>query len=303
MSAHAMCDCHDKIWGSIGDTNGDPEVIANAHPEVVGSADPELFGNDDTDIVVHKNEQLYPPLVIVPGELLPRLLSDVLAESRLAQIEQGVLDWPIDPQLLNMTAPILEAAVPQGASVHPGPNAVAPLVLNADDPQGGPANVPNQVVPSTPSQQGAMATQGLQNASPSSLNIMMHQGGQATHGLQPGPQSVSNPQVALGGLPVQQLPVQQVLQQPAVRRRQLRAQRSVNNVRFPTADALTAGALPAPPGGATADMMYRPFPGRHVGLNATKWYHGHPVEFDGMPHWQCAYCKSSTPDANAKRNI
>jgi hypothetical protein len=293
MSEHAMCDCDDKIWGGIGDANGDPEVIANAHPEVVGSADPEVF--------LHKDKQLYPPLVIVPGELLPRLLSEVLAESRLAQIEQGVLDWPIDPQLLNMTAPILEAAVPQGASVHPGPNAVAPLVLNADAPQGGPANVPNQVVQGTPPQQGGQATQGLQNASPSSLNMMMDQGGQATHGLQPGPQSVFNPQVALGGHPVLPQPVQQVQQQPAMQI--IGAQRSANDVRFPTAEALQAGALRAPAGGATPDMMYRPFPGKHAGLHANKWYHGHPVHFNGIPHWQCAYCKCSTPDANAKRNI
>jgi hypothetical protein len=129
-----MCDCHEKVWGGIGHANGDPEVVGNAHPEVVGkthpevvgnghlevvgnghhevfadghpevvgNTHPEVVGNDDTDVVVHKNNQLYPPLVIVPGELLPRLLSEVLAESRLAQIEQGVLDWPIDPQLLNL---------------------------------------------------------------------------------------------------------------------------------------------------------------------------------------------------------
>jgi hypothetical protein len=262
MSAHTMCDCHDKIWGGIGDANGDPEVIANAHPEVVG--------NDDTDVVVDENKQLYPPLVIVPGELFPRLLSEVLAESRLAQIKQGVLDWPIDPQLLNMTAPILEAAVPQGAPVHPGPNAVTPLVLNADAPEGGPANHPNQVVMSTPS---------------------------------PHPQSAFNPQVALGGQPVLPQPVQEVQQQPAMQPRELGAQRSANDVRFPTAEALQAGALRAPAGGATPDMMYRPFPGKHAGLHANKWYHGHPVQFNGIPHWQCAYCKCSTPDANAKRNI
>jgi hypothetical protein len=271
MSEHGICDCHDKIWGGIGDANGDPKVVGNTHPEVIG--------NDDTDVVVHKDKQLYPPLVIVPGELFPRLLSEVLAESRLAQIEQGVLDWPIDPQLLNMTAPILEAAVPQGASVHPGPNAVAPLVLNADAPQGGPANHPNQVVMSTPSQQGGPTTQGLQ----------------------PHPQSAFNPQVALGGHPVLPQPVQQVQQQPAMQI--IGAQRSANDVRFPTAEALQAGALRAPAGGATPDMMYRPFPGKHAGLHANKWYHGHPVDSNGMPHWQCAYCKCSTPDANAKRNI
>jgi hypothetical protein len=102
MSEHAMCDCHDKVWGGTGHANGDPEVVGNTPPEVVGNTPPEVVGNDDTDVVVHKNKQLYPPLVIVPGELLPRLLSEVLAESRLAQIEQGVLDWPIDPQLLNL---------------------------------------------------------------------------------------------------------------------------------------------------------------------------------------------------------
>jgi hypothetical protein len=274
-----MCHCQQEDRGGIANANG------------------------DTDVVHHKNKQLYPPLVIVPGELLPRLLSDVLAESRLAQIEQGVLDWPIDPQLLNMTAPILEAAVPQGASVHPGPNAVAPLVLNADAPQGGPANVPNQVVLATPSQQGGLATQGLQNASPSGLNMMMHQGGQATHSLQPGPQSVFNPQVALGGLPVQQLPVQQVQQQPAVQARQLGAQRSANDRRrFPTAEALEAGARPAPAGGATSGMMYRPFPDKHK-LQATKWYHGYQVDENGVPHWKCAYCECSTSDPKAERKI
>jgi hypothetical protein len=93
-----------------------------------------------------------------------------------------------------------------------------------------------------------------------------------------------------------QQPVQQVQQQ-------LRAQRAVNNVLFPTAEALTAGAVPAPPGGATPDMMYRPFPGMHAGMTASKWYHGHPVVSDGMPYWQCAYCKCYTADANAKRKI
>jgi hypothetical protein len=158
----------------------------------------------------------------------------------------------------------------------------------------------NQVVMSTPSQQGGMAIQGLQHASPPSL--MMPQGGHATHGLQPGPQPLVNPQVAQGGLPVQQ-PVQPVQQQPVVRRRQLRAQRVVNNVRFPTADALAAGALPAPPGGATPDMEYRPFPGGHTGMTASKWYHGHPVVSDSMPHWQCAYCKCSMSGANPTRKI
>jgi hypothetical protein len=126
MSEHAMCDCHDKVWGGIGHANGYPEVIGNAHPEVVanghldvvgnghhevisngdpkviGNGDPKVIGNGDTGVALHKNKQLYPPLVIVPGELLPRLLSEVLVESRLAQIEQGVLDWPIDPQLPNL---------------------------------------------------------------------------------------------------------------------------------------------------------------------------------------------------------
>jgi hypothetical protein len=156
---------------------------------------------------------------------MPRLLSDVLpqsrfsdvhAESRLELINQGLLDWPIDPELLAMD-------------------------LNA--------------------------------------------------------------QVAPGGQPEHQLPVQQVQQQPAVQARQLGAQRSVNDLRLPTAEALAAGALPAPPGGATPDMMYRPFPGKHAGLNASKWYHGHPVNFNGEPHWQCAYCKCYTSDENAKRKI
>jgi hypothetical protein len=38
----------------------------------------------------------------VPGQPLPRVLSEVIAESRITQIEQGDLDWPIDPELLNM---------------------------------------------------------------------------------------------------------------------------------------------------------------------------------------------------------
>jgi hypothetical protein len=34
-----MCDCHDRIWGSIGYANRDPEVVGNAHAEVVGDDD------------------------------------------------------------------------------------------------------------------------------------------------------------------------------------------------------------------------------------------------------------------------
>jgi hypothetical protein len=283
--------------------NAYPEVVGNAHPEVVGNAHPEVVGNDDTDVVVHKNKQLYPPLVIVPGELLPRLLSEVLAEHRVAQTEQADFDWPIDPELLNPAAPILEAAAPQGASVHPGPNAVAPLVLNAAAPQGGPANLPHLVILSTSLQQGGLATQGLQHASTSSLNMMLHQGGPATHGLQPGPQSVFNLQVALGGLPVLQLPVQQVQQQPAVQARQSGAQRSTDDRRrFPTAEALQAGALPALAGGATSAMIYRPCRDKH-NMQATKWYHGYQVEPNGVPDWKCVYCECSTSDPKAERKI
>jgi hypothetical protein len=138
--------------------NAHPEVVGNAHPECIGNGHPEAVGNDDTDLVLDKNKQLYLPLVIVPGEHLPRLLSEVLPERRVAQTEQADLDWPIDRELLNPAAPILPAAAPQGASVHPGPNAVAPLVLNAAAPQGGPANLPHQVILSPPWQQGGLAS-------------------------------------------------------------------------------------------------------------------------------------------------
>jgi hypothetical protein len=131
---------------------------------------------------------------------------------------------------------------------------------------------------------------------------MLHQGGPATHGLQPRPQSVFNPQIALGGLPDLQLPVQQVQQQPAVQARQLGAQRSANDLRFPTAEGLQAGALPAPPGGATPDMMYRPFPDKHK-MQATKWYHGYQVEPNGVPLWKCAYCECSISDPKPARKI
>jgi hypothetical protein len=301
-----MCDCQQEDRGGIANANG------------------------DTDVVLHNNNQLYPPLVIVPGKHMPQLLSEVLAESRIAQIEQGVLDWPIDPQLLNLAPPILEAAVPQGASVHPGPNAVAPLVLNADAPQGGPANLnivvqpvdqlPNpstqlgdpanvelpdgaQSVVNGPIHHGGPVTQGHQQASQSVLNTPLQNGGPAYLGLQPGTQSVFNPPIAQGGLPVLQLPFQQVQQQPAVQAHQLGAQRSADDRRrFPTAEARQAGALPAPPGGATPDMMYRPFPGQH-GMMATKWYHGYQVKPNGVAHWKCAYCECSTSDPNAVRKI
>jgi hypothetical protein len=127
------------------------------------------------------------------------------------------------------------------------------------------------VVLNGPVHQGGPATQGLQQLSQSVLNTPLQQGGPAYLGLQPGPQSVFNPPVALGGLPLLQLPFQQVQQQPAVQARQLGVQRSANDLRFPTAEAVQAGVLAAPPGGATPDMMYCPFPGKH-GFNSDKWY-------------------------------
>jgi hypothetical protein len=88
-----------------------------------------------------------------------------------------------------MDAAMLAAAAPQGAAVPPGPNAVAPI--------------------------------GLNHGSPSIVNMPLNQGGPANGGLQQGPQSDFNPQVAPGGQPEQQLPVQQVQQQLARDRRGL----------------------------------------------------------------------------------
>jgi hypothetical protein len=199
-----MCDDRQhEVWGGIGHANGDPEVI----------------GNDDTDVVLHKNKQLYPPLVIVPGMLLPQLLSDVLPQPRIAQTKQGHIDWPIDPALEQM------AAMPEGASVHPGTNAVATLVLNTAVPQGGHATLPLQVgapphmnipvcqhdpnnmvvqpvhqsLPNASIQLGDQANLGIPRGAESVVNGAVHQGGPVTQGLQQASHSVQNMPLKQGG--------------------------------------------------------------------------------------------------------
>jgi hypothetical protein len=188
-----MCDDRQhEVWGGIGHANGDPEVIGNGDPEVI----------------LHKNKQPYPPLVIVPGMLLPQLLSDVFPQPRIAQTKQGHIDWPIDPALEQMDLQV--GALPHmNIPVYqhdPNNMVVQPVhqsLPNASIQLGDPANlgIPRDAesVMNGAVHQGGPVTQGLQHASPSSLNTSLQQGGAATQGFQQASLSVQNMPLKQGG--------------------------------------------------------------------------------------------------------